>query len=189
MNIIVAVDEQDCIGNNNELIYDVSVDKTHFKRLTLHSAVVMGKNTWESLPIKPLPNRINIIISTTLCDVTHPNTFIYNSFELFMQHVHNNKYKNPFTTVLYPIFIIGGSQLYDHVLNQYEVDTIYKTVIIDSNTNKTVLHNPVYFTSMDESYVMHGSSSIITTKYTCQYHNDHTPIECVFNVYKKTIRI
>lgn len=66
--LIVAVGENGVIGRNNALPWKLADDLRLFKEKTLHHAVIMGRNTWESIPEKyrPLPGRLNIIVSTTL---------------------------------------------------------------------------------------------------------------------------
>ena len=63
ISAIVAVDENWGIGFNGELLEKIPEDMKHFKELTTNSIVVMGRKTWDSLPIKPLPNRLNMVIS------------------------------------------------------------------------------------------------------------------------------
>lgn len=66
MKLILACDLNGGIGYQNKLPWKIVGDLPRFKRLTENSVVVMGRNTWESLPRKPLPNRVNVIISKTL---------------------------------------------------------------------------------------------------------------------------
>ena len=61
--IIVAIADNYGIGKNNDLLWHLSNDLKYFKEITTGHTVVMGKNTWESLPKKPLPNRKNIVIT------------------------------------------------------------------------------------------------------------------------------
>jgi dihydrofolate reductase len=63
ISIVVAVAEKMAIGNNNQLLCHLPDDLKMFKNLTAGHTVVMGKNTWHSLPFKPLPNRQNIVIT------------------------------------------------------------------------------------------------------------------------------
>ena len=63
ISAIVAVDENWGIGSNNELLEHIPEDLRRFKKLTDENTVVMGRKTWDSLPVKPLPNRFNIVIS------------------------------------------------------------------------------------------------------------------------------
>lgn len=60
---IVAVDINWGIGYNRGLLVDIPEDKKFFREKTKDSIVIMGRKTWDSLPIKPLPNRTNYIIS------------------------------------------------------------------------------------------------------------------------------
>lgn len=66
MKLIVACDPKGGIGYNNKLPWsNIEGDLPRFKELTTGKVVVMGRNTWESLPKKPLPNRINVVVSKT----------------------------------------------------------------------------------------------------------------------------
>ena len=66
MKLIVACDPKGGIGYNNKLPWtNIQGDLPRFKELTTGKVVVMGRNTWESLPKKPLPNRINVVVSST----------------------------------------------------------------------------------------------------------------------------
>ena len=65
MKLIVASDPRGGIGKNNKLPWDrLDGDLPRFKRLTDKCTVVMGRNTWESLPTKPLLGRLNIVITS-----------------------------------------------------------------------------------------------------------------------------
>lgn len=65
IRIIVAVSENNIIGRDNKLIWNLPSDLERFRDLTTNSVVVMGRKTWESIPkkYKPLPNRVNIVVS------------------------------------------------------------------------------------------------------------------------------
>jgi len=65
MNLIVACDPKGGIGYLNKLPWSkIEGDLLRFKRLTQDKTVVMGRNTWDSLPMKPLPNRFNVVVTT-----------------------------------------------------------------------------------------------------------------------------
>ena len=51
------------IGDNNQLPWHLPADLAWFKKNTLKKTVIMGRKTWESLPIRPLPGRTNIVVS------------------------------------------------------------------------------------------------------------------------------
>lgn len=63
ISIIVAIAENRAIGKNNDLLWHIPADLKRFKRITKGHPVIMGKRTWESLPLKPLPGRRNIVIT------------------------------------------------------------------------------------------------------------------------------
>jgi dihydrofolate reductase len=63
ISIIVAIAENHAIGKNNDLLWHIPEDLKRFKRLTTGHTVIMGKKTYASLPRKPLPNRVNIVIT------------------------------------------------------------------------------------------------------------------------------
>jgi len=65
MKLIVACDPNGGIGYKNKLPWTkIQGDLPRFKQLTQNKIVVMGRNTWDSLPKKPLPNRINYILTS-----------------------------------------------------------------------------------------------------------------------------
>jgi dihydrofolate reductase len=66
--IIAAMAENRVIGKNNSLPWSIKEDLAHFRRLTKGWPCIMGRKTWESLPKKPLPGRLNIIVSGTMTE-------------------------------------------------------------------------------------------------------------------------
>ena len=63
ISIIVAVARNNAIGKDNQLLWHISEDLKRFKKLTTGHTIVMGKRTFYSLPVKPLPNRRSIVIT------------------------------------------------------------------------------------------------------------------------------
>jgi dihydrofolate reductase len=65
MKLIIACDPNGGIGYQNKLPWSkIQGDLPRFKRLTEGYPVIMGRNTWDSLPKKPLPKRINIVVTS-----------------------------------------------------------------------------------------------------------------------------
>jgi len=65
MKLIIACDKNGGIGYKNKLPWNkIEGDLPRFKRLTNGGVIVMGRKTWESLSCKPLPNRINFIVTS-----------------------------------------------------------------------------------------------------------------------------
>lgn len=64
VGMIVAVSPEGVIGVDGKIPWHYSGDMKRFKRLTTDKTVVMGRNTWDSLPKKPLPNRRNVVVTS-----------------------------------------------------------------------------------------------------------------------------
>lgn len=65
MKAILALDPEGGIGKDNGLPWPrLAGDLPRFKQLTMKGAIIMGRNTWDSLPTKPLPGRTNIVITS-----------------------------------------------------------------------------------------------------------------------------
>lgn len=77
MKAIMACDPSGGIGYENSLPWQkLDGDLARFRKLTTGKTVVMGRRTWLSLPIKPLPNRINVVFSTMNLEVPRGVTLI-----------------------------------------------------------------------------------------------------------------
>ena len=63
LSIIVAIDQNNGIGKDNSMPWHLSDDLRRFKAITMGHTVIMGRNTWLSLPFKPLKGRRNIVIT------------------------------------------------------------------------------------------------------------------------------
>jgi dihydrofolate reductase len=63
ITLILAMADNGVIGNNGAIPWRISDDLKRFKQLTIGKPVVMGRKTWDSLPKKPLPERINIVVT------------------------------------------------------------------------------------------------------------------------------
>lgn len=73
ITLIVARDRNGAIGKDNTIPWHAPEDLKAFQRETLGGAIVMGRNTWDSLPFKPLKNRLNLVVSSNpeAADVVH----------------------------------------------------------------------------------------------------------------------
>jgi dihydrofolate reductase len=116
ISIIVAIAEDNAIGKDNKLLCHISEDLKRFKKLTTGHTVIMGKNTYDSLPKKPLPNRRNIVISDNRNDKYEGCEMAY-SIEETLDKCSNDDEN----------FIIGGASIYRQFL-QY-ADKLYLTRI------------------------------------------------------------
>jgi dihydrofolate reductase len=122
--IIVACDENNLIGDGDKLPWNIPEDMKHFKETTSGHVIIMGKNTWKSIPRKPLPNRVNCILSRN-----HTHDTI-NMFDLDIEWFATLKDALTTTSKYYPAkkqFIIGGEKIYKLALNEDVVDEIIMT--------------------------------------------------------------
>lgn len=101
---IIAIAKNFAIGKDGKLPWHYSSDLKFFKQTTLNNAVVMGRNTWESLPKKPLPNRLNIVLSRTAEIEPQPNVLVMRGVESVLA------LKNYLSGDL---FVIGGARTYE----------------------------------------------------------------------------
>ena len=79
LNLIFNRNTEGIIGVNNDLFANIPDDLKWFKRHTKDNIVMMGYNTWCSLPKKPLPDRLNIVLTKNhhdiLKEMNHGNVF------------------------------------------------------------------------------------------------------------------
>lgn len=108
------------IGINGAIPWRYSGDFRRFKRLTLGSTVVMGRKTWESIG-KPLPGRVNLVITRRLLDV--PGVVAIRGIENAIGYVND---------VQKDLWVIGGAQVYEAALPYCEIlDVTYVPDHID----------------------------------------------------------
>ena len=94
MKIIVASCKNLGIGFKNNLPWKLKNELKYFKKLTIgngNNAIIMGSNTWFSLPKSPLPNRFNCVLSTKLNINTH-NTKTFSSKEKIIEFTNQQKF-------------------------------------------------------------------------------------------------
>ena len=104
MNLIVAADRNWAIGKGGDLIYSIPEDMKYFRRMTQGKTVVMGRKTLESFPGgKPLPKRVNIVLSSNRDYAPEGTVSVHNYSELFAEIA---KYPED------DVMLIGGGRLY-----------------------------------------------------------------------------
>tara|TARA_Y100000739_G_C20547770_1_gene436706 strand:+ start:742 stop:1224 length:483 start_codon:yes stop_codon:yes gene_type:complete len=119
INMIWAQDINNAIGKNGDLPWRIPEDLKNFKNITNNATIIMGRKTWDSLPIKPLPNRRNIVISS----MEQQDVESYTSIEKCIDLLTN-------TEKDLDVYIIGGMSIYKFF---YEyANTLYITFIDQS---------------------------------------------------------
>ena len=104
ISIIAAVARNRAIGFDNKLIYWLPNDLKRFKQLTTGHTIVMGRNTFLSLPKGALPNRRNIVLSRS--QKVFSGCEVYSSLDEALKHCTPDE----------ELFIIGGASVYRQAL-------------------------------------------------------------------------
>ncbi len=104
INVIAAVARNRAIGFENKLIYWLPDDLKRFKALTSGHTIIMGRNTFLSLPKGALPNRRNVVLSRTCAEF--PGCDTYASLDEALKHCAPDE----------DVYIIGGASVYKQAL-------------------------------------------------------------------------
>jgi dihydrofolate reductase len=188
-NIIACINHNRAIGwkNINNLIFNIPNELAVFKKITTKTTndkmniIVMGRNTWDSLPdTKPLIDRFNCVISTN-CEKLNekykdkPNFKAFHSVDCFINFANNNeKYFNE-------TFVIGGKSIYDVFFKKNIIDKLILTEIETKNYLGDILFPDKYLCG----YYLKSCSHYANIK--AINNLDKTPIvlDYTFRIYEK----
>lgn len=112
IKLIGAMDETRGIGFENKLLYNSPTDMSYFKNQTEWGVVVMGYNTMESLPVFPLPHRVNITMSDS--PVANKDALVKTKEEILETSEHTT------------LWVIGGEKTYAEFIDY--ADEIHLTI-------------------------------------------------------------
>ena len=104
ISIIAAVAKNRAIGFENKLLYWLPNDLKRFKALTTGHTIIMGRNTFESLPKGALPNRRNVVLSRTTKEL--PGCDVYPTLKEALESCKPEE----------DIYIIGGARVYEQAI-------------------------------------------------------------------------
>ena len=116
ISIIVAIAQNHAIGKDNQLLWHIPADLKRFKKLTTGHTIVMGKRTFDSLPVRPLPNRRSIVITDIPGEEIEGCAMAY-SIDEAIEKMDEDKEN----------FIIGGGSVYRQFLPL--ADQLYLTIV------------------------------------------------------------
>lgn len=125
VTIIAAQNAHGVIGVKNQIPWKIPSEMKFFKETTTGHPVIMGRNTWESLPkqFRPLPDRINIVLTSDDSMHSYPEgVFVESNMEDAIRYVRrcgNGK----------EIFVIGGGEVYAHALSHNLVNKVLLSVV------------------------------------------------------------
>lgn len=152
ISLIAVVGKNNELGKNNDLIWHLPNDLKFFKEQTINRIVVMGYNTFISLG-RPLPNRINVVLSSTKVDLPE-GVLQFNNLEDLNDYIRDKD-----------VFIIGGASLYKQFIDQAKriylteveatsdadvyfpkfVKTKYKKTVLGQNSDNNIDYTHVLY--------------------------------------------
>ena len=119
LSLIVALAENGIIGRDGELPWHLSADLKRFKRLTMGSAILMGRKTWESIG-RPLPGRKSIVISRQAdYEPGFDEVIVSPNLDDALAHARQHDAEQS------EAFVIGGARIYEMCLPR--TDQLYVT--------------------------------------------------------------
>jgi len=107
-SLIAAMDNNRIIGHKNKIPWKAKGEQALFKRITHRGVVIMGRNTFQSLPNGALPDRYNAVLSTD----PHYRALGCHNFQSFEKAINFMHQDFPDR----PIFVIGGASLYEQTI-------------------------------------------------------------------------
>jgi dihydrofolate reductase len=129
ITLIAAIADNNAIGHNNQLLCYIPEDLKRFKEITSGHTVIMGRKTWDSLKIKPLPHRKNIIITSGHLHLPE-GAFQANSIEDALSQC--NPEKENFVIggeTIYRVFLSVAHKLYiTRIYSTFEADTFFPEI-------------------------------------------------------------
>lgn len=152
INVIAAVAKNRGIGLDNKLLYWLPNDLKRFKALTTGHTIIMGRNTFLSLPKGALPNRRNIVLSRTQTDF--PGCECYASLDEALRHCTVEECREHGIDND-DVYIIGGASVYTQALEI--ADRLCLTEIDDTPEKADVFFPPYNEGWKEESREEHGT--------------------------------
>ena len=149
IKLIAAIDLHFGLGKNGNLLFKIPEDLRLFKQLTIGNVVLMGRKTFDSIGCKPLPGRINIVISSAK-KFENDEVTIFDNMETAVEYSKRN-FPNK------DLYIIGGGQIYKQgikyadeiILTKYsklyeDADTYFHVDIMDNFLETDVIMEGIY---------------------------------------------
>tara|TARA_B110000444_G_C18810542_1_gene582335 strand:- start:275 stop:793 length:519 start_codon:yes stop_codon:yes gene_type:complete len=122
VNVVLACCKDGGIGMNNKLPWQLQDELKIFKMITNNSTVIMGYNTWSSLPRKPLINRTNVVLTNSKTKklelFENYNVIVLSSIEEAIEKYKNNQ-----------CYYIGGASIYNYLINFNLITNLYISII------------------------------------------------------------
>jgi dihydrofolate reductase len=119
---VVARSRNNVIGCSGELPWHLKSDLRHFKDVTSGKPILMGRKTWESLKVRPLPGRDNVVL-TRNPNFNAPGAFIYTSLSVALSAAKAMALGKDSAEIC----VVGGQEVFSEL--QAAVSKIYLTEV------------------------------------------------------------
>ena len=106
ISLIACVDSDNGIGLDGTIPWSLKPDMKHFREMTVDTTIIMGRRTWESIGSKPLPKRVNIVVTSNPAAIDSSAIACICMKDAIQLAA----------SLLKPIFIIGGSAIYKETI-------------------------------------------------------------------------
>jgi dihydrofolate reductase len=139
VNVVLACCKNGGIGINNSLPWNIKDELQMFKIITNNSTIIMGYNTWYSLPKKPLLNRINVVLTRS----KEKKEELLKNYDIIVLNCIEDALKKYKTEQCY---YIGGASIYNYLIKNNLISNLYISIIhkeynTDVKININKLHN------------------------------------------------
>jgi len=130
-DILVACTKKGGIGKDGTIPWYLPPDLKYFRSITMEAsdsgainAVIMGKNTWYSLPKRPLAGRLNVVLTSSenVEDITASGAHVCRSLDEALAYLKG-------MANIEKVFVIGGGRVYEEAIRHPECRYVYATVI------------------------------------------------------------
>ncbi len=149
VSAIVAFDENRVMGKGNSLPWHLPDDLKHFKKTTLGFPLVMGRKTWDSLGRKPLPRRLNVVVSQS--EHEFEGALAATSIQEAIGFCGESA----------EIFLIGGRTIYQQALDGRVVDRLIVSHVGGTHEGDVYFpHIPEYLVLTDAEYPKYESFEV-----------------------------
>ena len=118
VSIVAAIGKAYELGKDNKLIWHIKEDLSFYRSLTSHKNIIMGRKTFESMPLKALEKRNIFVLSSRKLD-NHYDVNCFKDIKSLIGYIKLNKEEE--------FIVVGGSQIYEEMLPY--ADTMYLTEI------------------------------------------------------------
>lgn len=130
--LIAAIANNNCIGKGGKLPWHIPEDLAYFKKITKGTVVIMGRRTWESIPLafRPLPHRKNVVLTSQVDYAVPKGVEVYQELSKALDTYRTDN-----------VMIIGGATIYNQTIDK--ADTLYITYIHE------IVYGDAFFPTID----------------------------------------